>query len=62
MAKVTPLCGSSALLLSSALTVTEFQLSTALCLQMPLSRLESGQKLVDGLSSKNLYSNFQLNF
>lgn len=43
-------------------TVTEFHPSTALCFQMPLSRLGSGQNLIDGLSSKKLQSHFQLNF
>jgi len=40
--------------------MAELQPSTALCFQTPLSRLRSEQKLIDGLSSEKVYSNFQL--
>lgn len=59
MAKVTA-DGSSAFLPGSVLSVTELQSSTALCSQTLLSRLRSEQKLIDGLSSERVYSNFQL--
>lgn len=59
MAKVTA-DGSSAFLLCSVLSVTKLQPSTALCFQTTPSRLRSEQKLIDGLSSESVYSNFQL--